>query len=113
MRYSEVLTPPLSTTSATFEILWRYHGQKQLPRVRSLLLVDSDSDTTGEIILSQGGVQVGPTITVEANANSYMWHDATVSGGHLSSLYLDLQARRTAGTGSVKVAPAWISGVQS
>lgn len=113
MRYSEVLTPPLSTTSSAFEILWRFHGQKQNPKVRALLLVDSDADTTGEIILAQGGTQIGTTLTIGAGTNSYFWIDAAVTGDHLAALYVDLQARRTGGTGAVKVAPAWVAGVQS
>lgn len=113
MPYSEVLSPPIATTSATFVITHRAHLTKQHPRIRVLLLCDSDADTTGEVILADGGVQIGPTVTVELGANNYRWLDAYVDGDHMAMKYLDLQVRRTAGTGSVRVAPAWIGGVQS
>ncbi len=113
MPYSEVSTPPIPTTSATFVTTHRAHLPRQHPRVRILLLCDSDADTTGEVILMQGGVQVGPTVTVELGSNVYTWLDAPVSGPLFQMMYLDLQVRRTAGTGSVRVAPGWIGGIQS
>ncbi len=113
MPYSEVLTPPIAVTSATFVKTHRAHFPKQQPRIRCLLLCDSDADTTGEIILTDHGVQLGPTVTVELGANAYAFLDAEVSGAHMDHKYLDLEVRRTAGTGNVRVAPAWIGGLQS
>lgn len=113
MPYSEVLSPPIATTSATFVITHRAHFPKQHPRVRVLLLCDSDADTTGEVILADGGSQIGGTVTVPLASNQYFWLDAEVAGSHMTMKYLDLQVRRTAGTGNVRVAPAWIGGVQS
>jgi hypothetical protein len=113
MPYSEVSTPPIPTTSASFVITHRAHFPRQHPRVRVLLLCDSDADTTGEVILAQAGVQVGPTVQVELASNVYTWLEGEVSGEFGHMLYLDLQVRRTAGTGNVRVAPAWVGGIQS
>lgn len=113
MLYSEMSTPPIPTTSATFVATHRIHGQKQHPKLRVQLLTDSDAATTGEVILMQGGVQIGGTLEVPAADNSYRWIDAPVDGDHLSFVYVDLQVRRTGGAGNVRVAPAWAAGIQS
>ncbi len=113
MPYTEVLTPPIAITSATFVTTHRTHFPKQQPRVRCLLLCDSDAATTGEVILTDGGTQIGPTVTVEAAANAYAYLDAPVGGAHMDMKFLDLQVRRTGGAGNVRVAPAWIGGLQS
>ncbi len=113
MPFSEVSSPPIPITSATFVITHRAHFPRQHPRVRVLLLCDSDADTTGEVILTQSGVQVGPTVTVDAASNIYTWLEAPVTGAFTHMLYLDIQVRRTGGTGNVRVAPAWVGGVQS
>lgn len=113
MPYSEVVTPPIATTSATFVSTHRTHFPLQQPRVRCVLVCKSDAATTGEIILTDNAVQIGPTVTVEAAANTYSFLDATVDGDHMAMKTLDLQVRRTSGAGNVRIAPAWIGGLQS
>jgi hypothetical protein len=115
MPYSEVLSPPQNTNSATFVPLHRVHGQRQNPRLRLLLLVDSDADTTGEVIVTDiGGTQIGGVLDVPLASNSYRWWDVTLpAGNHLDTQYLNVAARRTAGTGVVRVGVAWCAGVQS
>ncbi len=113
MPYNEMSTPPIPVTSATFVSTHRAHFPKQQPRIRCLLLCDSDVGTTGEVILVDGSTQIGPTVTVEAGSNVYDYLDAPVPGGHMQMKFLDLQVRRTAGAGEVRVAPAWIGGLQS
>ncbi len=113
MPYSEMSTPPIPTTSATFVPTHRVHGQRQHPRIRVQLLTDSDAGTTGEVILMQGGVQIGGTLSVPDGDNSYRYIDANVDGGHLSFVYIDIHVRRASGAGNVRVAPAWVAGIQS
>jgi hypothetical protein len=111
--WSEVVTPPLATTSAAFEVLARCHAQAQNPRLRVLLIVKSDADTTGEIVLAVAGVPISPVLEVQVAANNYLWLHGDLPGNHLDVGYVDLQARRTAGTGAVRATIAWTSGVQS
>lgn len=115
MPYSEVNSPSQSTNSATFVPLHRTHGQRQNPRLRLLLIIDSDADTTGEVIVTDiVGTQIGGVLEVPLASNSYRWHDVTLpAGSHLDTQYLDIAARRTAGTGLVRVGVAWAAGVQS
>jgi hypothetical protein len=113
MPYSEVLSPSVAVASSSFTITHRVHGQRQHPRVRLLLLLDTDADTTAEVILAQAGVQVSPTMSVPAGNNSYEWLDSTIPGPHLGALFLDVQARVTAGTGQIRIGVGWCAGVQS
>lgn len=112
-RYSEYLSPPVTTVSATFEPLFRAHAQRQHPRVRFLLATDSDADTTGEVMLTQGGAQISNVVSVPLGDNTLRWLDATVTGDHLGTLGVEVNARRTAGTGFVRVGVMWCAGVQS
>jgi hypothetical protein len=113
MPYSEMSTPPIATTSATFVPTHRIHGQKQHPRIRVQLLTDTDATTTGEVILMQNGSQIGATLAVPDNDNSYRTIDAYVDSGHLGFVYIDVHVRRVSGAGNVRVAPAWVAGIQS
>ncbi len=113
MPWSQVTTPPLATTSAAFEIVARCHAQLQNPRIRLLLIAKTDADTTGEVILAQGSTVISGVLSVQAAANNYLWLTATVDGDMFDAGYIDLQARRTAGTGTVRLAIAWCAGVQS
>lgn len=113
MPWSEVVTPPLSTVNATFETVARCHAQIQHPRIRLLVIVKTDADTTGEAVLVQGGTVISDVLGIHVAANNYFWLDAVVAGDMFSVGYIDLQARRTAGTGTVRLAIAYVAGVQS
>lgn len=113
MPYAEMLSPPVLTTSATFADLHRCHGPKQQPWIRVRLLTDSDAGTTGEVRLVQDGLQIGDIQTIPDGDNSYRTIDAPVAGTHMSDLVVDVQARRTAGAGNVRVGVAYVVGRQS
>ncbi len=111
--YTEVVTPPQATVSATLEKLHRITAQKAQPWVRTLLLVKTDADTTGQIVLTQYGAQIGNPLDVPVATYGYFYLDAPVDGGHMDAIYIDVEARRTGGTGSVRVGMAIVSGRQS
>ncbi len=113
MPYASILTPPQSTTSGTFGGLHRVHGQKQHPWIRVLLITQADAATTGEVQLAVGGVAISGITVVPASDNSYRILDAPVTGGHMDYLYVDVEARRTSGAGSIRVGLAFAEGRQS
>ncbi len=111
--WSSVLTPPQSTTSGTFGPLHRIHGQKQHPWIRCLLITQADAATTGEAQLAVGGVAISAVTSIPASDNSYRILDAPVAGSHMDFLYVDVEARRTSGAGSIRVGLAFAEGRQS
>lgn len=113
MPYSEVLTPAQNTVSATFEKLHRITAQKAQPWVRTYLIINTTADTTAQVVLTQGGVQISSILDLPVSTNGYFWLDAPVDGGHMSTLLVDVEARRVAGTGPVRVAVAIATGRQS
>ncbi len=113
MPYSEVLSPPQLTVSATFEKLHRIHAQKAQPWVRTYLIVSTAADTTAQIILTQSSGQIGNPLDVPVATNGYFWLDAPVTGGFMEAITVDVEARRTGGTGNVRVAVAIATGRQS
>ncbi len=109
--WSRVLTPPETTTSGTFTTLWRSHLTKQHAQFRVRLVAKCAADTSGEVRLAVGGTQVSSTLGLPV-AN-YQYHDiyATVDGFHLSDVSLDVDARRTAGTGTVGIEVVDVQGL--
>ncbi len=113
MPYSEVLTPPQSTTSATFTPLHRLSGQKQNPWIRAYLITQADAATTGEVQLAVGGVAISDVTSIPASDNTYRTVDAPLSGPHLSFFNVDVEARRVTGAGAIRVGVGFVSGRQS
>jgi hypothetical protein len=113
MPYSEVLSPPQSTTSGTFTPLHRIHGQRQQPYIRVQLITQSDAATTGEVRLTVGGVAISSVLEIPASDNFYRVLDAPLGGAHLDFVYVDVEARRVSGAGAIRVGVAFTSGRQS
>lgn len=113
MPYSEVLTPPQSTTSGTFGALHRVHGQKQHPIIRAHLILQADASTTGEVRLAVDGSAISDVQVIDAGENVYRTIDCALAGGHLSFQYVDVEARRVSGAGAIRVGVAFVEGKQS
>lgn len=114
MPYSEVLTPPQSTTSATFTPLHRCHFQKQQPWVRTYLITQADAATTGEVQLAIAGTAITAVPTaIAASSNTYTVVDAAVPGDFLGFCAVDVEVRRASGAGAVRVGVGFVSGRQS
>ncbi len=111
-RWADLDDPPLTTGSATYELLARIHGPKQHARITVQLFTDADTDTVGEIILTDAGIQAGPTVYVEPGG-VYQLLAADLSGDHETWKRLDVQGRVTGGPGSIKAAICHISGTPS
>jgi hypothetical protein len=98
--------PAAPTTSATFVTLQALFAYEQSARIRVDVMVSSnDASTTGEVrVVDPFATQVGPVLTVAANTTALMqlgpvglpsWPSYDTAG------YFSLQARRTAGTGTI------------
>lgn len=107
--------PTSTTTSATFVTMQRASIYKQHPKLLVRLLAQaSAAGTTGEVRLwnSTTGEQIGTTLTVGSGAYIETFiggSDGVVNGAHEDILDIDVQARRTAGAGTIgtRVLTAW------
>lgn len=112
--FGEYIEAPTSTTtSGSFVTMQRATIYKQHPRLLVKLLAQaSAAGTTGEVRLwnSTTSEQIGSTLTVGSGAyiEGFLGPGA-VSGAHEDVLDIDVQARRTAGAGTIgtRVLTAW------
>lgn len=110
MRYTDWL----ASTSAAFEGLWKGELVKQQPRLSVALQVTTDaSGTAGEARVMVDGVQLGAVQAVGFATSIRLVGPAAVAGDHMQKVIVEIQARRTAGTGAVRVAPLHVYGWQS
>jgi hypothetical protein len=77
------------------------------------MVVKNGADTAGEIRLVVGAAAVSQVLTPPAGTYAYMSLYGTVPGAHWADVHVDLEARRTAGTGSVGVEVVNVQGVGS
>ncbi len=108
-------TAAQTTTSATYVDLWRGVFHRQHPKLRVSITHDASvSGTTGNVRVLVDGTAIGGTLTSGftplAATNDA---DITASGSHETEHTLTVQARRTAGTGTVRVLVHGLWGVQS
>lgn len=112
--FTQVTTPTRTTTSATYDTMYRAHGPKQHPKVHCQYIIKTDADTTCDVqmILSDGTLIAGPNAHGLASF-AYGSLTGTIPGTHMQERFIDIQARRTAGTGNVKMSIAYIVGRQT
>lgn len=114
---AELGTIPASgrTTSATFVALWTVVGEKQHPKLRIDLHTRTDATTTGEVRVrdpNTGAVLTGPHV-IPAGDNNRRLYDCSVAGGFSEIKNIDVELRRTAGTGEVQAYVMMAEGIQS
>lgn len=103
------------TTSGTFlDVAFGWY-RIQNPKMQWVFQYVADAATAGQVRLLVNGVQVGATQTVGTSFGTWVQYNVTIPGawsvGDLVSV--EVQARRTAGTGSVYVQALRFSGDQS
>lgn len=105
--------PTIGTTSSTFKDLFVGTQLVQYPVVAVRMLIHSDADTTGEVKITVNDVQLGSTISVAAGTyqafernGTIPQYPTTINLGDL--VEIEIAARRTAGTGSIKVRPLYV-----
>lgn len=115
--YDYPAEPTQTTTSTSFTTLQRAAAYpKQLPQITVGVVVETSAGTTGEVRLfdTTHGAVVGSVLSIPANTFAgYNIGPAPIGGNHMDGLDLDIQARRTGGTGTVGVRVVTAYGVQS
>ena len=104
-----------TTTSGTFVTLQTALGSKMNPKIAMQVMARSDPGTSGEVrVVDEDGTQIGSTITVPAGTWTYYDIAPTaLPGAFKEPKSLNLQARRTGGTGSIGVCGISAEGRQS
>lgn len=104
---TSVSAPTATTTSASYVALQTTRYRRQHPKIRAYILVRaSDGTTTGEVRVGLGGspdVQIGANIIVTAGMYSGAVIEGDVPGTWDQEVELEIQAKRTAGAGTIGV----------
>jgi hypothetical protein len=94
-----------TTTSPTFETIYRAKMPKQHPKlyVRAWV-INTVAGATGEIRVMVNGAQLGTTQgTISGTVTESVFGPAAVAGAHMADLSVEIQARLASGTGAVQV----------
>lgn len=100
-----------STTSASFVPAWLGGWWKQHPRLHVTVWTQSDSGTTGDVQVTCNGVSASAAIASADNGIKQLY--LTVPGDHLSWQRVEIDFRRTGGSGFLGCWPMGVYGVQS
>jgi hypothetical protein len=104
----------VSSTAAAFETLFTAILPKQHPRLEVGYRASMDTTgTTGEVRVMVNGVQLGTTSTEGFVVATRYTGSLPVAGGHMATLTVEIQARRTSATGALRVEPLYCLGKQS
>nr|BEK68863.1 hypothetical protein KPHV_60900 [Kitasatospora purpeofusca] len=103
----------LATTNATFEDVWRLSPIKLNPRATITIGHIADAATAGEVQVTVAGSPVGSPTTVGTSQTATTVGPFTVPGTLESTVDIRVQARRTSGAGSVRLAVLAASGFHS
>lgn len=106
VEHSNIL-PTNTTTSGTLTPLVTARYQKQQPRIRvDVLARSSDGSTTGEIQLKDVGINTllgSPTSITAGFYGVVTLGPFDVAGAHMETIEVEIQARRTAGAGTIGI----------
>lgn len=98
--------PPVTSTG--YDTVYRAKMPKQHPQLRTAVWGWADTPgTTGEVRVMVNGTQLGPTVTVgNSGVGETVFGPSPVAGAHMGELVVEVQARRTAGTGGIRCCPS-------
>lgn len=107
-----------ATTNATWTAIANGYHEVQNPKLGWVISLEADANTTGQFRLMIGGVQIGTTQTLAGGASGAFatWAPAAalVTGVSIGTIaFVELDAQRTVGTGTIRAQVQWLSGVQS
>lgn len=103
----------LATTNASFEDVWRMSPIKLNPRATVTIGHIADAATTGDVQVTINGSATGSPTAVLTSAGSTTVGPFTLPGAQESTVELRVQARRTGGAGSIRVAVLAATGFHS
>ena len=96
----------VETTSTTFETLYHTRMRKQHPKLAAGVMASTTvTGATGEVRVMVNGLQLGAVSPVAFVAGFHEFGPEPVSGDHLGTLDVEVQARVTAGAAAVRVEP--------
>lgn len=103
------------TQSASYEVLWRARHPKQHPKLYVQAWGTCDTaGTTGELQVMVNGIQLGATQSLNSSTvQEFVFGPTNVLGDFGEYLNIELQVRRTAGTGYALCCFSMIEGRQS
>jgi hypothetical protein len=106
--HNALFSAPTSTTSATFEPLFRGYMFKQHPKLRMRFTANIAAATTGEARMTVNGTVVGSVTSLPASSfANYTIGPEEIAGAHEQELIVELQGRRASGAGAVQF---WCNG---
>lgn len=100
-----------STTSSTYAPAWIGMWWKQHPRLHVIVWAKSDSGTSGDVQVTCNGASASASIGSAENGIKELF--LTVPGGHLSWQEVEIDFRRTGGSGFLGCYPMGVYGIQS
>lgn len=103
----------LATTNATFEDVWRLSPIKLNPRATITIGHIADAATAGEVQVTVAGSPVGSPTTVGTSQTATVIGPFAMPGSLEATVDIRVQARRTSGAGSVRLAVLAASGFHS
>lgn len=115
--FADLTAPTNTTTSATFVGLQWADCYQQHPKVTASVLVQVPSGNQADIRMTIGGQQIGSIVTVGSGSFGQftippaVWPAGTYSFGQRT--VVQLEARRTVGTGAIGIRGLGLWGVQS
>jgi len=114
MQNTNVNTWPGTTSTSWTQIANGFH-EVQNPLLQWSIQLQADAGTTGQVQLQVNGSQIGTTQTVSGGFASWSPAVTALPAGIAVGMIpaISLQARVTAGSGSVRAICYWMSGVQS
>ncbi len=95
-----------SVTDSNFVTVARALVTKQQPRLEvGVRASTTAADTTGEVLVLVNGVQLGATQTEQFSISTRFYGPLPVAGDYGAGLTVEIQGRRTAGAGALRIEP--------
>lgn len=101
------------TTSASFERMWEGVFRRENPKVSAMVWVQCDPGTAGEVRLRANNITMASDTCPSGSWSNYFL-GPQVSPGNIGDLMdIAIEARRTSGSGSIRLVPSYVRGEQS
>lgn len=114
VRYSDFVTPPTTTTGSGYTTLYTVHAEIEHPGIRFKFIAQGDDpETAGEVRLWDRVHDVQIADTVYVGDYGYYTIEGNIPDAYGSVARFDLEVRRVAGAGIVRIQPLYCIGTPS